>query len=57
MALYQAALGDKERALAALEAAAEAAPHRTVRLLVYPELADLRGDPRFEAIRAKFHLR
>ena len=55
--LFYAALGDKTRALDALERAADEAPHRVVRLLQYPELADLRGDPQFEAIRARFHLR
>jgi tetratricopeptide (TPR) repeat protein len=54
--LFYAALGDKDRAFDALSRAADEAPHRTVRLLQYPELADLRGDPRFNAIRAKFHL-
>ena len=54
--LFFAALGDNDRALAALEIAAKEAPHRVVRLLQYPELAGLRGDPRFEAVRETFRL-
>jgi TolB-like protein len=57
LALFYAALGDKDRALENLAQAAVVAPHRTVRLLVYPELASLRSDPRFQAIRAGFNLR
>jgi TolB-like protein/Tfp pilus assembly protein PilF len=57
LALFHAALGNKDRALEELAKAAEVAPHRTVRLLVYPELASLRSDPRFQAIRARFNLR
>lgn len=56
LALFQAALGNVDEALDALAEAAEIAPHRTVRLLIYPELAHLRGHPRFEAIRARFGL-
>ena len=55
-ALFHAALGDTTRALDALEQAAIVAPHRTVRLLVYPELAALREEPRFLAIRSRFKL-
>ena len=54
--LFYAALGDKDRALESLARAADEAPHRTVRLLQYPEIASLRGDPRFEAVRRRFHL-
>ena len=56
MAFFQAALGNKDAALNALDRAVDEAPHRTVRALQYPELASLRDDPRFEAIRRRFHL-
>lgn len=56
LAIIYAALGDVDRALEALDRAAEEAPHRVVRLLNYPEMAPLRGDPRFDAIRARFRL-
>jgi len=56
LAIIHAALGDTDRALEALALAADESPHRVVRLLTYPEMAPLRGDPRFDAIRAKFRL-
>jgi serine/threonine-protein kinase len=55
-AIIYTALGDHDRALDALDRAAVEAPHRVVRLLQYPELAELRDDPRFAAIRARFGL-
>lgn len=56
MVFYQTALGNKDAAFEALNLAVDKTPHRTVRSLVYPELASLRDDSRFDAIRARFHL-
>jgi TolB-like protein/predicted Zn-dependent protease len=56
LAFIYAALGDKDRALEALDRAADVVPHRVSLLLLYPELAPLRGDPRFAAIRRKLGL-
>jgi TolB-like protein/Flp pilus assembly protein TadD len=56
LAITSAALGDTERAVAALERAAVSEPHRMGRLLNEPELATLRRDPRVAAIRKKFGL-
>jgi hypothetical protein len=56
LALFHAALGQPDQALEALARAADEAPDRVVRLLSYPELEDLRGDPRFQTIRARFRL-
>jgi len=55
-AIIYAALGDKDRAFEALDQLALLEPHRVVDLLAYPELAGLRGDPRFAALRRKFGL-
>jgi tetratricopeptide (TPR) repeat protein len=55
-AIIYAALGDKDRTFEALDRLAELEPHRVVDLLAYPELAGLRGDPRFVALRRKFNL-
>jgi hypothetical protein len=44
-AVVFAALGDKARTLEALNRAAVTVPQRTVIMLVYPEMAFLRGDP------------
>jgi serine/threonine protein kinase/tetratricopeptide (TPR) repeat protein len=57
MAIYQTALGNKDAAFAALNLAVDKTPHRTARLLRYPEMASLRDDPRFDAILARFHLK
>ena len=56
LAFIYAALGDKDRALEALDRAADLVPHRVALLLMYPEMAPLRGDPRFAAIRGKLGL-
>lgn len=56
LAIIHAALGDKDRALEALARAADESPQRVVRLLTYPEMTPLRGDPRFDAIRGRFRL-
>ena len=57
MALYQAALGNKDAAFDALNRAVDETPHRLVRLLQYPELAGLRDDPRYNAVLARLHLK
>jgi TolB-like protein/Flp pilus assembly protein TadD len=55
-ALIYAALSDKDRTFEALNRAAAVLPHRTALLLVYPEMALLRGDPRLDALRKKLNL-
>jgi adenylate cyclase len=55
-ALIYAALGDKDRTFEALKRAAQILPHRTALLLLYPEMALLRGDPRLDALRKKLNL-
>jgi tetratricopeptide (TPR) repeat protein len=55
-ALIYAALGDKDGTFEALDRAADILPHRTALLLVYPEMALLRGDPRLDTLRKKFKL-
>ena len=56
LAIIYAALGDKNRAFAALDRVAATEPHRMGRLLAAPEMASLRGDPRLLALRRE-HLR
>jgi tetratricopeptide (TPR) repeat protein len=56
LAVIYAALGDTARAFAALDRAAVTVPHRVGLLLKDPEMAALRGDPRFDAVRAKLGL-
>jgi serine/threonine-protein kinase len=56
LAMMYAALGDKDRAIEALQLAAHVEPARLPLLLAYPELAALRGDPRFAALRQRFRL-
>ncbi len=56
LAIAAAALGDTERALEALEHAAVSEPHRMGRLLIEPEVAALRGNPRVMALRKRFGL-
>ena len=55
-AIIYAALGDKDRTFEALDGLALLEPHRVVDLLAYPELAGLRSDPRFAALRRRFNL-
>jgi TolB-like protein len=50
------ALGDKDRAFAALERTIPLGPVRIGRELNYPELIPLRGDPRVKALRKKVGL-
>jgi tetratricopeptide (TPR) repeat protein len=54
--IIYAALGDIDRAFDALERTAEREPQRVPLLLTWPEMAALRGDPRFEAIKKRFGL-
>jgi hypothetical protein len=55
-AVIYAALGDKDRAFEALDQAADILPQRVGLLLMHPEMAPLRGDPRFAAVRRKLGL-
>jgi hypothetical protein len=55
-AVIFAGLGDKERALEAMEHSTTAGPFRVGRQLTWPELAVIRNDPRMEALRKKLGL-
>ncbi len=55
-AVIYAGLADKDRAFAALDAAAMAGDPKIGATLTYPELAVLRDDPRFEAFRRRLGL-
>jgi TolB-like protein/tetratricopeptide (TPR) repeat protein/tRNA A-37 threonylcarbamoyl transferase component Bud32 len=52
--IIYAALGDIDRAFEALQRTADREPQRVPLLLTWPELASLRGDPRFAAIQKRF---
>jgi len=54
--IIYAALGDGDRALEALERTVAFEPQRVPLLLMSPELAGLRDDPRYVAFRKKFGL-
>jgi serine/threonine protein kinase/tetratricopeptide (TPR) repeat protein len=54
--IIYAALGDRDRAFEALERTAEREPQRVPLLLTWPEMAPLRDDPRFAAVRKRFGL-
>ena len=54
--IIYAALGDSDRAFEALERTAEREPQRIPLLLTWPEMAPLRDDPRFAAVRKRFGL-
>jgi tetratricopeptide (TPR) repeat protein len=56
LAIIYAALGDDDRALLALDRAADILPQRVGLTMMFPELASLRGDARFAAIRRKLGL-
>jgi eukaryotic-like serine/threonine-protein kinase len=56
LAIIHAALGDKERAFEALERMVVTHRHHVGRMLITPELAPLRSDPRFRALREKVGL-
>jgi TolB-like protein len=55
-ALIFAGLGDKDRTFEALERAAAGGPFRIGRVLTWPELSLLRGDPRLKTLRRKVGL-
>lgn len=56
LVMVYAALGDMDRALRALDRAADILPQRVGLLLMHPETAPLRADPRFAAVRRKLGL-
>ena len=55
-AVIFAGLGDRERALEAMERSTAAGPFRVGRQLTYPELALIRNDPRMKALRRRVGL-
>ena len=56
LATIYASLGDKDRAFEALEQVAVVQPHHLGRILINPEMAALRGDPRWAPFRKRFNL-
>jgi serine/threonine-protein kinase len=56
LATIYASLGDKDRAFEALERVAVVQPHHVGKILVNPEMAVLRGDPRLAPFRKRFNL-
>jgi serine/threonine-protein kinase len=56
LAVIYAALGDRSKAFAALDRLAAAQPHHLGRMLIMPELSELRDDPRFATLRARCNL-
>ena len=56
LATIYASLGDKDRTFEALERVAVVQPHHLGRLLINPEMAVLRGEPRLAALRERFGL-
>jgi len=54
--MIYAALGDLDRAFEALDRTAATEPQRVPLLLTWPEMAPLRADPRFAALRTRFGL-
>ena len=56
LAMIYTALGNKDRAFEALDQAADILPQRVGLMLMYPEMASLRGDARFAAVRRKLGL-
>ena len=55
-AIIYAALGDKDRSFEALERMAVNEPQRLGLTLMFPEIATLRDDPRYAALRKKLRL-
>ena len=56
LAIIYAALGDKDRTFEALDRMAVVQPHHVGDILINPEMAVLRGDPRLAALRERFGL-
>jgi hypothetical protein len=56
LAVIHAALGNADRMFGALERMAVAEPHHIGRILLQPEIASYRSDPRLRAFRARFNL-
>jgi len=56
LATIYAALGDKDRALEALDRLAAVQQHQIGKILSSPEMAILNGDPRLTALRRRFGL-
>ena len=56
LAVVSAALGDHTRAFDALERLSATMPHHLGRTLLLPELASLRNDQRFAALRKRLDL-
>jgi len=56
LAVIYAALGNKDLTFEALNQAVDIMPSRTALLLMHPEMALLRGDPRLDALRARLKL-
>jgi hypothetical protein len=56
LAIISAALGDKDRTFEALERMAVVQPHHVGDILINPEMAVLRGDPRLAPFRKTFNL-
>ena len=54
LAMIYAAIGDKNRAFDALERMAAVEPQRVPIVLMYPEMAPMRGDPRLTALSERF---
>jgi tetratricopeptide (TPR) repeat protein len=54
--IIYAALGDLDRAFESLDQTASREPQRIPLLLTWPEMAPLRSDPRFSAVRSRFSL-
>jgi tetratricopeptide (TPR) repeat protein len=56
LVIIHAALGNKDRAFDALERMAAVEPHHVGPMLMNPEMAVLRGDPRLAPLRKRFNL-
>jgi predicted Zn-dependent protease len=56
LAIIYAALGDKDQTFEALDRMAVVQPHHVGDILINPEMAVLRGDPRLTALRQRFGL-
>jgi serine/threonine-protein kinase len=56
-AIVYAGLNDKDRTFEELNLAVDDSPQRTAAVLVYPEMAFLRGDPRFDDLKKRLNLR